>query len=72
MLYAGIELTGVLGDVVYLAIVIAFFALCLLFVRACAAIAGPEPADGREGGYPIDDSPIAGETPVPHLEDATR
>ena len=50
MLYAGIELTGVLGDVVYLAIVVAFFALCTLFVKACAAIAGPEPSDLIEGG----------------------
>jgi hypothetical protein len=51
--YAGIELTGVLGDVVFLAIVVAFFALCLLFVRACAAIAGPEPADVTEGGEAV-------------------
>ena len=35
------------------AIVVAFFALCLLFVRACAAIAGPEPADVTEGGEAI-------------------
>jgi hypothetical protein len=47
---AGIELTGLFGDVVYLAIVIAFFGLCVLFVKACDAIAGPEPADAREGG----------------------
>ena len=53
MSYAGIELTGLLGDVVFLAIVVAFFALCLLFVRACAAIAGPEPADVTEGGEPV-------------------
>ena len=53
MSYAGIELTGVLGDVVFLAIVVAFFGLCLLFVRACAAIAGPEPADVTEGGEAI-------------------
>ena len=53
MSYAGIELTGVLGDVVFLAIVVAFFALCLLFVRACAAIAGPEPADVTEGGEAV-------------------
>ena len=51
--YAGIELTGVLGDVVFLAIVVAFFGLCLLFVRACAAIAGPEPSDVTEGGEAI-------------------
>jgi hypothetical protein len=55
--YAGIELTGVLGDVVFLAIVVAFFGLCLIFVRACAAIAGPEPADVTEGGEAVAASP---------------
>jgi hypothetical protein len=61
VLYAGIELTGVLGDVVFLAIVVAFFALCVLFVRACAAIAGPEPTGLVEGGAdeaPADDARV--------------
>ena len=53
MSYAGIELTGVLGDVVFLAIVVAFFGLCLLFVRACAALVGPEPGDAIEGGEAV-------------------
>ena len=57
MLYAGIELTGVLGDVVFLAIVVAFFALCLLFVRACAAIAGPSRRASTEGGTPSEEPP---------------
>jgi hypothetical protein len=48
--FAAIELTGLLGDVVYLAIVIAFFGLAVLFVRGCATIAGPEPADAVERG----------------------
>ena len=45
MLYAGIELTGLLGDVVFLAIVAAFFGICVLFVKGCAAIAGGAPAE---------------------------
>jgi hypothetical protein len=56
--YAGIELTGVLGDVVFLAIVVAFFVLCLLFVRACAAIAGPDPSDVQPGGEDVDATEI--------------
>jgi hypothetical protein len=48
--FVAIELTGLLGDLVYLAIVIVFFGLAVLFVRGCAAIAGPEPADAVERG----------------------
>ena len=55
---AGIELTGLLGDVVYPAIVVAFFGLCVLFVKACDVLAGPEPTDAREGGY-ADDTVVA-------------
>jgi hypothetical protein len=45
VLYAGIELTGLFGDVVFLAIVVAFFGICVLFVKACEAIAGAGPAE---------------------------
>ena len=37
-----IELTGVLGDVVYLAITVAFFAFAALVVRACERVVGEE------------------------------
>ena len=66
---SGIELTGVLGDVVYLAIVVAFFGLCVLFVKACDLIAGPEPADVREGG--VVEPPAEGET-APEPAEVTR
>ena len=55
MLYAGIELSGALGDVVFLLIILAFFALCIAFVRACAVIAGPDPGDAVEGGQPVEE-----------------
>jgi hypothetical protein len=55
VLYAGIELSGALGDVVFVAIILAFFALCVAFVRACAVIAGPDPADTVEGGQPVEE-----------------
>jgi hypothetical protein len=66
---SGIELTGVFGDVVFLAIVVAFFGLCVLFVKACDLIAGPEPADIREGGV-VDEG--AGREPAPELTEVTR
>ena len=66
---SGIELTGVFGDVVYLAIVVAFFGLCVLFVKACDLIAGPEPADTREGG--VVEEP-AGREPSEELTEVTR
>jgi hypothetical protein len=65
---AGIELTGVLGDVVYLAIVVVFFGVCVLFVKACDAIAGREPTDSVEGG--AIDEPVAPATREP--VEATR
>jgi hypothetical protein len=68
-MFSGIELTGVFGDVVFLAIVVAFFGLCVLFVKACDLIAGPEPADAREGG--VVDEP-AGREPAPELTEVTR
>jgi hypothetical protein len=66
---SGIELTGVLGDVVFLAIVVAFFGLCVLFVKACDLIAGPEPADTREGG--LGEAPVAPEA-APQQAEVTR
>lgn len=60
---AGIELTGLLGDIVYLVIVVAFFGMCVLFVKACDAIAGREPADTVEGG--AIDEPVAPDTREP-------
>ena len=39
---AGVALDGVLGDVFFLAITVAFFALTWLLVRLCERIAGPE------------------------------
>jgi hypothetical protein len=37
---AAVELKGVFGDAVYMAITIAFFALAWLLVRLCARISG--------------------------------
>ena len=37
---ATIELTGVFGDFVFLAITVVFFALAVLLVRACEHISG--------------------------------
>jgi hypothetical protein len=37
---AGVELDGVVGDVVFLTITVAFFALAWLLVRVCERIAG--------------------------------
>jgi hypothetical protein len=39
---AGVELDGVLGDVVFLLITVAFFALAWLLVRLCERIGGAE------------------------------
>jgi hypothetical protein len=66
---SGIELTGVLGDVVFLAITVAFFGLCVLFVRACDIIAGPEATDAREGG--VVEEPAAREA-APELTEVAR
>jgi len=38
---AAIELDGLSGDVVFIAITVAFFALAWLLVRMCERIAGP-------------------------------
>ena len=40
MTLAGVELDGLFGDVVFLAITIAFFALAWLLVRLCERISG--------------------------------
>jgi hypothetical protein len=50
VLYSAIELTGIGGDAFFLALVVVFFALCLLLVKACEAIMGPDPTDTQEGG----------------------
>ena len=42
MLASGVSLTGVFGDVVFLAITVAFFGLAWLLVRACERIGGRE------------------------------
>ncbi len=45
-----------MADIVYLAVIVAFFALCVAFVRACDRIIGPDelapliPADGDDAG----------------------
>jgi hypothetical protein len=39
---AAVELDGVLGDVVFLAITVAFFVLAWLLVRVCERIAGAD------------------------------
>ena len=44
---AGVELDGVLGDVVFLVVTVAFFGLTWLVVRLCDRIAGaPAGAEG--------------------------
>jgi hypothetical protein len=42
-----LEFEGVLGDVVYLAVTVGFFAFAMLAVRACRAIVAD--SDGQEG-----------------------
>jgi hypothetical protein len=37
---AGVELDGLLGDVVYMAVTVAFFGLAWLLVRACERVTG--------------------------------
>lgn len=39
-------------DLLFLAIVVAFFALCVAYVRLCDRIIGPDPAAPREGSTP--------------------
>ena len=56
---AAIELDGVLGDVVFLAITVAFFGLAWLVVRMCDHISGTADAAtfsarGAPGGAPGD------------------
>jgi hypothetical protein len=41
---AGVQLDGVLGDAVFLAITVAFFAVAWLLVQLCERIAGTEDA----------------------------
>jgi hypothetical protein len=38
--FAGVELDGVFGDIVFVAITVAFFALAWLLVRLCERISG--------------------------------
>jgi hypothetical protein len=54
VLASGVALTGVLGDVVFLSITIAFFAVAWLLIRACERIAGGVelPVDRLESGAP--------------------
>ena len=44
---AALELSGLLGDGVYLVLTVAFFGMALSLVRACAAIVGPDTGQGR-------------------------
>ncbi len=53
-------------DVIVLAIVAAFFALCVAYVRWCDRIIGPDPDDLRD-----DDAPIA-ERSVDDAAEAVR
>jgi hypothetical protein len=48
-----------MGDVVFVAVVIAFFVLASLYVRACAVIVGAEPAPDR-ADEAIDDIEVSG------------
>jgi hypothetical protein len=42
VLASGVSLTGVFGDVVFLAITVAFFGVAWLLVRACERIVGAD------------------------------
>jgi hypothetical protein len=46
-------------DVILVAILVAFFALAVLFVRACELIIGPDIEAERAGATTADDEPAA-------------
>jgi hypothetical protein len=65
MLGAGVALTGVFGDVVFLVITVAFFGSAWLLVRACERIAGedvisPGRADEQKSHTPAEDRELVG------------
>jgi hypothetical protein len=41
-----------MGDLLFVVVVIAFFAVCVLFVRACDAIIGPDPESAPSSDQP--------------------
>jgi hypothetical protein len=43
-------------DLVYVAIIVAFFAVAALFVRACDSIVGPETLDLSQSTEPLPES----------------
>jgi hypothetical protein len=49
---SAVELDGLLGDVVFLTITVAFFTLAWALVRLCERIAGTETALPAEAGSP--------------------
>lgn len=55
---AGIELEGLFGDVVFLAITVAFFALAWLLVRLCERIAGSADVVTMDRQAPSSDAPV--------------
>ena len=54
MVASGVSLTGVFGDVVFLAITVAFFGLAWLLVRACERIGGRDEVLVEHRGDPSD------------------
>jgi hypothetical protein len=52
-MHGAVELTGLLGDAVFVAITVAFFALALALLRACERIVGDDqPAPTAEAAPP--------------------
>ena len=45
-----------MADIVFVAIVVAFFALCVGYVRVCDRIIGPDPSTERRVDSPTDDA----------------
>lgn len=62
MINASIELTGLLGDVTFLAIVAVFFGVCVGLVKFCDRIVGGDPDTAVEPR--VDASPAGGDTPT--------
>ncbi len=60
MITASIELTGLLGDVVFLAIVVAFFGILVGLVKFCDHIVGPDTeTDVEPSSATPDDAEVA-------------
>jgi hypothetical protein len=73
VLASGVSLTGVLGDIVFLTITVAFFGLAWLLVRACERIGGAGEVLVEHRSDPLtsrDES--AGAEPAPALAGGSR